>query len=64
MNMEKKEFNKLLKNEEPEDIIRKYCMWKINLTSKELDKVIKLRQEKEKNITGGKHGLQSRPKNV
>lgn len=44
--MKAKEFEKLLKTFSPSDIIRMYCMNKIYLYSKQLDKVIKLKNEK------------------
>lgn len=44
--MKEKEFKKLLKTTSPIDIIRMYCMNKIYLYSKQLDKVIKLKNEK------------------
>ena len=46
--MKKTEFEKLLKKFTPKDIIRDYCMNKIYLTNFQLDKVIKLKQEKER----------------
>lgn len=46
--MKAKDFNKLLKNETPKEIIRKYCYNEIFLTNFQLDKVIKLKQEQEK----------------
>ena len=42
------EFNKLLKKEDPKRIIYLYCTNQIYLYSKQLDKVIDLKNEKEK----------------
>lgn len=45
--MKKKEFNKLLKEKTPKEIIYMYTMWKINLTDKQLDYVIDLKNKKK-----------------
>lgn len=42
------EFKELLKKEEPKRIIYLYCTNQINLYGKQLDKVIDLKNEKEK----------------
>ena len=44
--MKEKEFKQLLKTTSPSDIIRKYCMNKIYLYPKQLEKVIKMKKEK------------------
>lgn len=41
--MTKIEFEKLLKEKTPKQIIRMHCNWVINLTNKQLDKVIELK---------------------
>lgn len=42
-----KEFKKLLKRYSPKKIIYMHTNWKINLTSKQLDKVIELKRNGE-----------------
>lgn len=42
------EFKELLKKEEPKRIIYLYCTNQINLYSKQLDKVIDLKNERER----------------
>ncbi len=46
--MLKKEFNKLLKQEEPKKIIYMHCSGKITLTNSQLDIVIDLKNNKGK----------------
>lgn len=46
--MKKIDFNKLIKKEDPKRIIRMYCNSSINLTSKQLDEVISLKNKKGK----------------
>lgn len=46
--MKTQEFNELLKAEEPKRIIYLYCTNQIYLYSKQLDRVINLKNEKEK----------------
>ena len=41
-----KDFKKITKEKEPEQIIGLYTSWKIKLTDKQLDKVLKLKKEK------------------
>ena len=41
-----KDFKKLTKEKEPEQIIRFYTNWKIKLTEKQLDKVLELKRKK------------------
>lgn len=43
--MEDKELKKLLKTKTPKEIIYMYTMYKINLTSKQIDYLIKLKGE-------------------
>lgn len=45
--MKKEDFEKLLKEKSPEDIIRMHCMNKIYLCGYQFDKVQKLRDKKE-----------------
>lgn len=44
--MRNKDFNKLLKEDSPENIIYKHISWKIYLTNKQLDKVIEIKNKK------------------
>ncbi len=47
--MKAKNYKKLLKEKNPKEIIRLYCNNKIFLNSKQLDEIIKLKNEGEKN---------------
>lgn len=46
-NMNAKEFKKLLKEKEPKRIIGMYCHLQISLTSRQVDRVLKLKNKKE-----------------
>lgn len=45
--MNAKEFKKLLKEKEPKRIIGMYCHLQISLTSRQVDRVLKLKNKKE-----------------
>lgn len=45
--MLKKELDKLLKKYSPKEILNMYCNWQIYITSSQVDKLIKLKNEKE-----------------
>jgi len=47
-NMEKKKFEKLLKEKTPKQLIFMHHSWQITLTSKQLDKVIRLKNAEAK----------------
>lgn len=46
--MEKKKFEKLLKEKTPKQLIFMHHSWQITLTSKQLDKVIRLKNAEAK----------------
>lgn len=45
-----KEFKKLIETTDLQKIIYMHCNWKINLTDKQLDKVLNLKKKKEAEI--------------
>lgn len=49
--MKKIEFKKLIKNENPKKIIRMHCNWLINLTTKQLNEVLELKNKMENKKT-------------
>lgn len=51
--MKAKEFNKLLKEKTPNQILSKYMLSEIYLTNSQLDKLIKLKRETSEEGHGG-----------
>lgn len=47
-----KELNELLKTHTPKQLIYKYTMWKISLTSKQLDYLIELKNREDREDNG------------
>lgn len=46
--MRKKDLEELKKTKTPKQIIELHCNWKINLTDKQVDEMIKLKNENQK----------------